>query len=177
MQYPYVAYSETIEIEPVFKGLTGDPFVVDLSMGSPVFDQVDIHDQKAFQAWLDHEMKDRFTWGLASYLEDRQTILSKYPQMREEERYYHLGLDIIVDLDTPLYAPLDSVVQESCYEEGEGNYGGFILLKHAGPGFEAFYSLYGHLNPGSLPPAATHLTPRRVANPLKSTSNSAIPAH
>ncbi len=151
MQYPYVAYSEKVDIQPVFKGLSGDPFVVDLSVGSPVFNEVDILDQHAFQAWLEVKMEGRFTWGLASYLEDRQTILSQYPQMREEERYFHLGLDIIVDLDTPLYAPLDAVVQESYYEEGEGNYGANVLLRHDSDHFETFYCIYGHLNKERLP--------------------------
>ena len=153
MQYPYVAYSEKVDIQPVFKGLSGDPFVVDLSVGSQVFHEVDILDQHAFQAWLEVKMQGQFTWGLASYLEDRQTILSQYPQMREEERYFHLGLDIIVDLDTPLHAPLDAVVQESYYEEGEGNYGGNVLLRHDSPYFETFYSIYGHLNKERLPEA------------------------
>ncbi|MCG8637411.1 MAG: peptidoglycan DD-metalloendopeptidase family protein [Desulfobacterales bacterium] len=155
MKYPYMAYSDKVTPLPVFKGLTGDPFVVDLSVGSQVFDTVDIHDQHAFQAWLETRMKGRYTWGLASYLEDRQTILSKYPQMKEEERWFHLGLDIIVDLDTPLYAPLDSVVQESGYEEGEGNYGGNVLLRHDSPDFDTFYSLYGHLKRTSLPEPGT----------------------
>ncbi len=153
MQYPYVAYSEKVDIQPVFKGLSGDPFVVDLSVGSPVFNEVDILDQHAFQAWLEVKMEGRFTWGLASYLEDRQAILSQYPQMREEERYFHLGLDIIVDLDTPLHAPLDAVVQESYYEAGEGNYGSNVLLRHDSPYFDTFYSIYGHLNKERLPEA------------------------
>ncbi|WDP90484.1 MAG: peptidoglycan DD-metalloendopeptidase family protein [Desulfobacter sp.] len=155
MKYPYVAFSEKLEVQPVFKGLSGDPFIVNLSGGSPVFEAVDILDQRAFQAWLDREMKGRFSWGLASYLEDRETILNHYPQMREEKRYYHLGLDIIVPLDTPLHAPLDAVVAESGYEAGEGNYGGNVLLRHDSPHFESFYSLYGHLNREALPEPGT----------------------
>jgi hypothetical protein len=151
MRYPYIAYCENVEIAPVFRGLTGNPLIVDLSVGSPVFDAVDVMDQKAFQAWLDKTMKDRHTWGLASYLENRETILSRYPQMQEESRYFHLGMDIIVDLGTPLHAPLDAVVQESGYEAGPGNYGGNVLLRHDSPFFETFYSLYGHLNKQKLP--------------------------
>ena len=79
MKYPYIAYCRNIEIMPVFKGLTGNPLVVDLSVGSPVFDAVDITDQPAFQRWLDQTMTHQHTWGLASYLEDRETILSQYP--------------------------------------------------------------------------------------------------
>jgi murein DD-endopeptidase MepM/ murein hydrolase activator NlpD len=151
MRYPYIAYCEDVEIAPVFRGLKGNPLIVDLSVGSSVFDAVDVMDQKAFQAWLDQTMKGRHSWGLASYLEDRETILSHYPQMKEESRYFHLGLDIIVDLGTPLHAPLDSVIQESGYEEGQGNYGGNVLLRHDSGGFETFYSLYGHLNKEKLP--------------------------
>ncbi len=151
MRYPYVAYSDKVDIQPLFQGLKGDPLVVDMSLGSDVYDQVDIMDQKAFQAWLDTAMSGRYSWGVSSYLEDRRTILSHYPQMKAEERYYHLGLDIIVPIDTPLHAPLDSVVEESGYEEGKGNYGGNVLLRHDSPFFDTFYSLYGHLNRESLP--------------------------
>ncbi len=146
-----MAFSDNVDIHPVFTGLTGDPLVVDLSLGSPVFEQVDILDQIAFQVWLDKKMKDGFTWGLASYLEDRRTVLSQYPQMQEEQRFFHLGLDIIVPLGTPLHAPLDAVVKESSYEAGDGNYGGNVLLMHESPYYETFYSIYGHLNKEKLP--------------------------
>jgi len=158
MRYPYMTYREKINVTPLFKGLKGNPLIVDLSQGSSVFDTVDIRDQQAFQAWLDGVMKGRFTWGLAAYLEDRKTVLADYPQMQAEQRFFHLGLDIIVPLNTPLYAPLDAVVQESGYEEGDGNYGGNVLLRHDSPHFESFYSLYGHLNKAQLPAPGTEFT-------------------
>ena len=151
IRYPYVAYSDNVDLAPLFPGLKGDPLVVDISLGSDVYNQVDIMDQQAFQAWLDAAMADRYSWGVSSYLEDRRTILSHYPQMKEEQRYYHLGLDIIVPLGTALHAPLDSVVEQSGYEQGKGNYGGNVLLRHDSPCFDTFYSLYGHLNRESLP--------------------------
>lgn len=153
MRYPYIDYCDRIHIQPVFKNLTGDPLILDLSPGSSVYDAVDVLDQQAFQVWLDKTMDGRYTWGLASYLENRQAVLSQYPQMREEERYFHLGLDIIVPLGTPLQAPLDAVVQESGYEAGDGNYGGNVLLCHESPDFDTLYTLYGHLNKDRLPNA------------------------
>ncbi len=152
ISYPYMAYSDKIQVKPVFKGLTGDPLVVNLSPGSLVFDFVDIHDQRAFQNLLDKWMKDRHIFGLASYLENRETILSHYPQMKAEKRFFHLGLDIIVPLGTPLCAPLDSRVEVSGYEAGDKNYGAHVLLMHESSIFETFYSLYGHLNREKLPP-------------------------
>jgi hypothetical protein len=50
--------------------------------------------------------------------------------MAAEERYFHLGLDIIVPLHAELRTPLDAVVEEAGYEEGDGNYGGYVLLRH-----------------------------------------------
>ncbi len=151
MNYPYIAYCDKVDIQPVFKGLAGDPFILDLSHESPVFDKVDVLDQKAFQKWLDSQMAGRFSWGLASYLEDRKRVLAQYPQMVEEERWYHLGLDVIVPLGTPLFAPLAATVAHSGYEEGDGNYGAHVLLCHESDAFETFYSFYGHLNREKLP--------------------------
>ena len=152
MRYPYIDYCDLVKISPVFEDLMGDPLVLDLGAGAPVYEKVDLQDQKAFQAWLDRTMdQGQYTWGVASYLENREPLLYTYPQMREKQRYYHLGLDIIVDLGTALHAPLDATVVHSDYEEGPGNYGGNVLLRHDGEGFETFYSLYGHLNRKQLP--------------------------
>ncbi|QTA77997.1 Zinc metallopeptidase M23 domain-containing protein [Desulfonema limicola] len=157
MKYPYIAYCKKVKIQPVFKNLTGDPLIIDMSVNTAIFDNIDVRDQKGFQNLLDHMMKNKHTWGLASYLENREVLLSQCPQMVEEQRFYHLGIDIIVPLDTPLHAPLDAVVKESGYEQGEGNYGGHVLLMHQSPYFETFYSFYGHLNREKLPKTGTNL--------------------
>ncbi|WP_413837867.1 peptidoglycan DD-metalloendopeptidase family protein, partial [Desulfobacula sp.] len=156
MNYPYIAYSPKIDIQPIFKNLMGDPMEVDMSVDSTIFDTIDVRDQKGFQKFLDDRLKNNNTWGVASYLENREIVLSQCPQMVEEQRFYHLGLDIIVPLATPLNAPLDASVKESGYEAGEGNYGGNVLLMHESPYFDTFYSLYGHLNKESLPAVGTH---------------------
>ncbi|MCP4681822.1 MAG: peptidoglycan DD-metalloendopeptidase family protein [Desulfobacterales bacterium] len=155
MKYPYIAYSDKVDIQPVFKNLTGDPLIVDMSVDSPLFNTIDVRDQKGFQKCLDEMMKDQFTWGVSSYLENRAIVLSQCPQMVEEQRFYHLGLDVIVPLGTPLHAPLDARVMENGYEQGEGNYGGYVLLMHESPDFETFYSFYGHLNRRKLPAIGT----------------------
>lgn len=158
MKYPYIAYSEKIDIQPIFKNLAGDPLEVDMSVQSTLFDTIDVRDQKGFQQLLDDMMKDKHTWGVSSYLENREIVLSPCPQMVEEKRFYHLGLDIIVPLGTPLHAPLDARVKESGYEAGEGNYGAHVLLIHESPDFETFYSFYGHLNKEKLPVVGTKFT-------------------
>jgi murein DD-endopeptidase MepM/ murein hydrolase activator NlpD len=151
MKYPYFAYSDNITIQPIFKNLSGDPFIVDMSVTSHIFNKVDVLDQKNFQQYLDSQMQDKFTWGLSSYLENREIVLSEYPQMVEEKRFFHLGLDIIVPLGTPLYAPLDSKVKDIGYEAGNGNYGNYVMLMHESEYFDTFYSFYGHLSSDTLP--------------------------
>ena len=157
MRYPYIDYCTNVEIKPIFKGLSGNPLVLDMSDDSDLYDKVDVNDQRAFQTFLDSTMKDTFSWGVSSYLENRSHALAQYPQMVEEKRFYHLGLDIIVPVDSLLHAPLNSVVEACGYEEGAGNYGGYVLLRHDSDEFDTFYSFYGHLNKTRLPLQKTDL--------------------
>ena len=153
MYYPYLLYNEKIDHRPVFTGLQGDPYVADLSPNSQLLKGVDVRDQKMFQRVLDEKMGSTYRWGFSPYLERRDTLLGDCPQMVADQRFIHLGLDVIVGLGTPLHAPLDATVFKSGYESGEGNYGGYVLLKHESPCFETFYSFYGHLCKDRLPAA------------------------
>lgn len=151
MYYPFLLYSEKIAHHPVFPGLKGDPFIADLSARSPLLQGISMRDQETFQKVLEEKMGSKYLWGIAPYLEWRETLLGDCPQMAVDRRFIHLGLDVIVGLGTRLHAPLDAVVAESGYEEGEGNYGGYVLLKHEHPVFDTFYSFYGHLAKDRLP--------------------------
>jgi hypothetical protein len=153
MYYPYFLYSRKVEHHPVFSGLEGDPFIADLSTGSPLLAGINMRDQKKFQQVLDEKMGSDYRWGVSPYLERRDTLLGDCPQMAAEKRFIHLGLDVIVGLGTPLQAPLDATVAESGYESGEGNYGGYVLLEHESAHFDTFYSFYGHLSKDRLPAA------------------------
>jgi hypothetical protein len=152
MYYPFLLYSRKVNHRPVFTGLEADPFIADLSTGSPLLKGIDVRDQKALQAVLDRQMGPDYRWGFSPYLENRALLLKDCPQMVAEKRFIHLGLDVLVGLGVPLHAPLDATVFQSGYEQGEGNYGGYVVLEHAGPHFETFYSLYGHLSRDQLPP-------------------------
>ncbi len=153
MYYPFLLYSKKRNHRPVFPKLQGDPFIADLSTNSPLLQGLDVRDQEKLQRILDEKMGSKYCWGVPPYLEQRDTLLGDCPQMVTEKRFIHLGLDVIVELGTSLHAPLDATVAESGYESGEGNYGGYVLLKHEGPAFESFYSFYGHLCKDRLPAA------------------------
>jgi murein DD-endopeptidase MepM/ murein hydrolase activator NlpD len=153
MYYPFLLYSDKVDLRPVFKALPGDPYVADLSPASALLEGLDARDQTGLQRRLDAEMGRRYRWGVAPYLEHRDTLLGKCPQMVAEQRFIHLGLDVIVALGTALHAPLDATVADSGYEPGQGNYGGYVLLQHASVHFDTFYSFYGHLCKARLPTA------------------------
>ncbi len=151
LHYPYLLYHGKVQLFPLFPVITGDPLLVDMSPSGQLFHGLDARDQQAYQQIIEKEMGAQFTWGLSSYLEHRETLLGDCPQMVAEQRFIHLGLDIIVPLGTPLHAPLDGIVEEAGYESGEGNYGGYVLLRHESPCFETFFSFYGHRRRSSLP--------------------------
>ncbi len=155
MYYPYLLFNDTIDHRPIFPDVTGDPYVADLSPASPLLVGIDVRDQRQLQQLIEERMAEKFSWGFSPYLEHRDTLLGDCPQMVAEGRFIHLGLDVIVPLGTPLHAPLCATVAEIGYESGEGNYGGFVLLRHGGTasgcGCAPFYSFYGHLNRNRLP--------------------------
>lgn len=151
MYYPFMMFNTVVDHKPIFKNLRGDPFVADLSWRSSLVENTDSRNQRMFQKILEEEMAPDYSWGFSPYLERRDTLLGDCPQMAAEKRFFHLGVDIIVPVDTPLHAPLKAVVEDSGYEAGEGNYGGFVLMRHEGKHFETFFSVYGHLDRNNLP--------------------------
>jgi hypothetical protein len=151
MYYPFLLYSKKVHHRPVLPGLQGDPFIADLSTDSPLLAAIDVRDQEKLQRILEDRMGQQYRWGVSAYLEHRDSLLADCPQMVADRRFIHLGLDVIVAVGTPLQAPLDATVVESGYESGEGNYGGYVLLKHESPLFDTFYSFYGHLCKTRLP--------------------------
>ena len=149
LHYPYALYCRGIQHSPLFRNLQNVPLPIDLSDGNRALVKIDVRDPRELQCLLDKKMTPGHSWGLGGYLERREMLLRYFPEMVQEKRFYHLGLDILVPLNTLLHSPLDAVVRVSDYEDGNGNYGGYMLLEHIHPEFETFYSLYGHLNPDS----------------------------
>ena len=67
----------------------------------------------------------------------------------ETERNIHLGLDIWMEANTPIYAPLAGTIHSFKNNTNHGDYGPTIILKHHIEGVE-FYTLYGHLSLASI---------------------------
>jgi len=63
----------------------------------------------------------------------------------ENVRDIHLGVDLNVPVNTPVYAPLAGTIHSLNNNDKAGDYGPTIILQHQLEG-QAFYTLYGHLS-------------------------------
>lgn len=145
--YPVSILKRGVEIHPIFgDSLKDDPFVFDFSSSNPDSAKYETTNYDAFQSAIVDELKrNGKQWGIGRYLEERKTLLRHYPQMIEEGRIYHAGLDVTSPPGTPVHAPLDAEVFQTGLDEGQGNYGGYVVLKHFCAN-DVFYSFYGHLS-------------------------------
>ncbi len=75
-----------------------------------------------------------------------------------ERRTVHLGLDLSVPPGCPVRAPLDGTVHMVAHNAAPKDYGPLVILRHEIPSGEEFFTLYGHLDPGSV----AGLTPGRA---------------
>ena len=145
--YPLAILKQETKIHPLLGDtLRGDPHVFDFSAANPSASEYETTDYDAFQSAILEELeRSGKQWGVGRYLEERRTLLRNYPQMIEEGRVYHAGFDITSPAGTPLYAPIEGTVFQTGIDEGQGNYGGYVVLKHV-IADETFYSFYGHLS-------------------------------
>ncbi|WP_372574658.1 aminotransferase class III-fold pyridoxal phosphate-dependent enzyme [Ruegeria jejuensis] len=69
------------------------------------------------------------------------------PWRASDRRTVHLGVDIFAPAGTLLYAPLSGRVEAVENRSDPLDYGGVVILHHETPQGDAFYTLYGHLDP------------------------------
>ncbi|MCP4488596.1 MAG: aminotransferase class III-fold pyridoxal phosphate-dependent enzyme [Gammaproteobacteria bacterium] len=69
------------------------------------------------------------------------------------QRNMHLGIDIFMPAGSAIYAPMSATVFAVANHARDYDYGGCVILRHRIPQSDLeFYTLYGHLAPGSLAP-------------------------
>jgi len=67
-----------------------------------------------------------------------------------ERRTVHLGIDLSVPPGSPVRAPLDGTVHTVADNAAPKDYGPLVILRHAVPSGEEFFTLYGHLDHDSV---------------------------
>lgn len=124
----------------------GRPYVFDFSPCNPDVSKYDVQDRERLQTQIFEELSDSGrSWGMGRYLEDRRVLLENLPQFSGEQRFFHVGLDSIVRPGLKVFAPLAGRVFKIGTEAGQGNYGGYAILRHVVNG-TVFYSFCGHLS-------------------------------
>src|SRR5262245_5523972 len=78
----------------------------------------------------------------------------------EEHRTIHLGIDLFVEADSAVYAPLDGVVYCVANNDKRLDYGPLLILRHQTENGPEFFTLYGHLS-------EEHLTRLQVGHAIK----------
>lgn len=126
---------------------------LDLSVDNTELKTVDVSNSDALERYIWNYMsqhKAKVAFG--GYLE-RRGIYNRSDYFNQEncneERNIHLGLDLWIEADAPIYAPLNGVVHSFKNNTNFGDYGPTIILKHKIKGNE-FFTLYGHLSLASI---------------------------
>jgi len=132
---PSISYSEYVSL--------------DLSLDNPALKDVNVSNSKDLEAFIwNHKRNHEARVAFGGYLEhrgiyNRSAYFNK--QHPDEERNIHLGLDLWIKDETPIYAPLDGEIHSFANNTNFGDYGPTIILKHHIEDHE-FFTLYGHLS-------------------------------
>lgn len=133
--------------------LKSDYVALDLSVTNDDLKTVDVSSSERLEAYINaHIKKNNAKVAYGGYLETRNIYRrSTYfnDTNPETERNIHLGLDLWIAADTPIYTPLDAEVHSFKNNTNFGDYGPTIILKHNINTIE-FYTLYGHLSLASI---------------------------
>ncbi len=120
---------------------------LDLSLNNPKLTSEIVSDTARFSETIDSLLLGRP--GIGGFLEHR-SLYQRSPQYwGEEPRCIHLGVDIWTAAYTQVYTPWPGKVHSFRDNQGYGDYGPTIILKHIIEGM-VFFTLYGHLSRRSL---------------------------
>lgn len=150
--HQYLQQERSLEMVVPFDREQDKIIQFDLSGGNPALTEEIYSDVDEFSGWVNKELANGGArYGIGGYGELRK-IYSSSPSFDgvggEEPRRLHLGTDIWGAAGTPVYAPLDGVVNDAMFYEQRGDYGGLIILRHVLYDC-TFFTLYGHLSRAS----------------------------
>ena len=148
-------FLKSLQVDSLFDAsITSQDFVpLDLSIQNTELQAVNVSSSQDLEQFIwNHINTNDAKVAFGGYLEKRGIYQrSDYfnQQNIETERNIHLGLDVWIEDNTPIFAPLPGRIHSFKNNKNHGDYGPTIILKHNIQGFE-FYTLYGHLSLTSL---------------------------
>ena len=130
-----------------------DYIPLDLSIRNTELDAVNVSSSKDLETYIwNHMRQHNAKAAFGGYIEQRGIYQrSDYfnQENAEEERNIHLGLDLWIESDTPIFSPLHGIVHSFKNNTNHGDYGPTLILQHHFEAFQ-FYTLYGHLSLASI---------------------------
>ncbi len=122
--------------------------LLDLTAKNPELSSIDFGNIDAFNNYVSDTLeKAKVKVALGGWLEKRIVYNQKSHFQGEDQRCYHLGVDIWAEAYTPIFAPEDCSIHSYKNNSTDGDYGPTIVLKSNAQ--EIFY-LFGHLSLTSL---------------------------
>ncbi|MGB0959412.1 MAG: aminotransferase class III-fold pyridoxal phosphate-dependent enzyme [Halocynthiibacter sp.] len=98
--------------------------------------------QEAHAVWLGYYNEPRLIYT--------EPAFQKGPWKASNRRTVHLAVDGFAKAGTKMHAPLPATVHAVENRGKHLDYGGVVILRHETPDGDAFYTLYGHLNPSCV---------------------------
>ena len=129
----------------------GEAIILDLSGGDAHWLEIDMQSIQAMDAYTHQLMQEKnAVIAIGRYNEDRRFLYQRSPLFTSSNlRSIHLGVDLTLPENTPVFSPLDAEVYSIQNNQAFGDYGPTIILKHQLE-HHIFYTLYGHLSEESL---------------------------
>ena len=124
---------------------------LDLGPGNPDLREIDMTDNKVFSDYVEAKLKGSGKDLAAGGYNEKRLLYSKSDHFGSgfDIRNIHLGLDIWIAAESPIFAFCDSIVHSFNINTNYRDYGPTIILEHH-LGELKFYTLYGHLAKDSL---------------------------
>ncbi|WP_100615553.1 peptidoglycan DD-metalloendopeptidase family protein [Confluentibacter citreus] len=125
---------------------------IDLSVDNLQLKHIDVSKVEALQNYIqNHVNQHNGLVGYGGYNEVRNIYKRShhFNENNATERNIHLGVDLWIAAETPIYCPFDATVHSFKNNTNFGDYGPTIILKHTINEVE-FHTLYGHLSLASL---------------------------
>lgn len=127
-----------------------DYFPLSLATKKLVLEGVNPNNHQELLNYISNEAAlNEAKFGVGGYLETRNLYQNSSRFNTQEVRNIHLGIDVWAPTGSRIASPLAGEVVVSHYNEGEGNYGGTIILKHL-INKTTIFTLFGHLSKVSL---------------------------
>ena len=126
-----------------------DYISLDLSRTNQQLNRINTSSSKDLETYIfNYIQRNKAKVAFGGYNEVRN-IYQRSPHFNQQdltnERNIHLGIDLWIEAETPVYTPLDATVHSFKNNTNYGDYGPTIILKHDINGV-VFYTLYGHLS-------------------------------